>query len=152
MSGPPPVTGEPLVVLDKRKIALVMYIQAGLFFAGGTVAAALGYLQGLFAIIPVPLLVFFGRSVGSNKLIVTDDGAYHIRGNKLMGSTSWDGVDGVKLVTERKSSGSSSSTSHTLVFSRGDEKPFKYLVGWRQRDRLATLARVCKDRGVPFSV
>lgn len=153
------IAGSPLVQLDKRGVALFAYGQGLVFLVGGIVGVLLGYYVAGFATLIAPLLLWFGRSLSATRLVFTTQGVYHVRGRgfaqtpQLVQSVEWPSIRSVKLVTETKSSGNRRSTSHTLVFERGnDEPPFRYLVGLVQTKRLVAVAQACKERNIPVRI
>ncbi len=149
--------GQAITRLDKRKISIIMYVQGGVFFVAGVVAILFGRWEGLAAIFSLGLL-WMGKSLGTTRLEVTSEGVYYIRGKGfnqqpvVHDSATWDEIESVALVTRKTGSGSKSSTSHTMEFTRkaGDKK-LKYLIGFVQADRVALLAKAAKQRGISIS-
>ena|GEM_PF-3339312 len=154
MSASVNIPGEPLVELTKRGVAMILHGMASVFVIAGIGGAVIGMYWTL-ALIPVsPLMFWVAHSLSSQRLVVGSEGVYHVNGRgfaqppQLVASARWQNIDTVELETKHKTSSNGSSTSYTLVFSPGEEKPLRYLIGIPNRKKLAALARVCKQRDV----
>lgn len=154
MSASVNIPGEPLVELNKRGVAVILYGLASVFVLGGIGGAVIGMYWTLALIVVSPLMFWVAHSLGSQRLVVSSEGVYHVSGRgfaqtpQLVASARWQNIDTVELEKRRSTSSSGSSTSYTLVFSPGEEKPLRYLIGIPNNKKLAALVRVCKQRDV----
>lgn len=147
------IPGDELVTLDKSNMRKILYGQSALMVIGGGIAAAMGYPIG-FIVAGVGLLPgLIGHFILTQRLVTTTEGVHYVRGSRVVDARRWEEIAEVELETKiNTSSSGSSSKSHTLIFKCKDGKPLRYLCGWPQRDRIAVLAKHCKQRDIPAIV
>jgi hypothetical protein len=151
------IAGEPLLVFDKKGVGILLLSLGVLFLAGGLGARFLGHDWAFTIAISVASLgvMWMAAAVLGERLVVTSEGVYRVdtRGLTLARhvaeSTRWEEIVGVELQIRTRTSRGQRSTSYTLVFSRANAEPLRYLMGFPSPDRLLKLSEILRQRNVP---
>jgi hypothetical protein len=167
------ISGEPLMELNKLTVARIM-VGMGLIFAAAGIAfvvqpgrfarllgseTALAIAMGVVFAVVGMFVVWMARSVMAERLLVTTEGVYHVKGHgpsqqqHVVAEAPWSRITKLELVVKRESAaGGRTSMSYTLVFERRDDKPLRYLVGIPSRKKLQQIRALCEERAIPARV
>jgi hypothetical protein len=152
-----------LVVFDKVGPGVAMTVLGTVFFVGGLmlllaptlfglgeIAYVLGAIFGLIG----PVVILLAKSVMSERLVVTDEGLIHQKGQGLLSkrydvvTIPWTEIACIEKQRKVRRTSQGSSVSHLLIAHRKDQDAYTYLMGFPQSNRLRELFQLCEQRGV----